>query len=231
MPASVSGRTPQRLIEKPAYHGALFDPPTFAVTSQASSAAAPRYAVPALEKTLDILEYLSEQAIPMTQAQLARALGRQPGELFRILAYLEQRGYLYRDPASAAYSLTLKLFELSRQHSPYDALLQVALPWMQRLTNHVREPCHLSVLHHDKLLVLAQSESPDPFRLSVQIGSLHSPVNRFFQLAVTQRPIPVGKGFVAVGIGVGFQLEHAAIVAHRQLTVKCIRVQPFGLAH
>jgi len=113
----------------------------------------------------------------MTQAQLARALGRQPGELFRILAYLEQRGYLYRDPASAAYSLTLKLFELSRQHSPYDALLQVALPWMQRLTNHVREPCHLSVLHHDKLLVLAQSESPDPFRLSVQIGSLHSPVN------------------------------------------------------
>jgi len=137
----------------------------------------PRYAVPALEKTLDILEYLSAQAVPMTQAQLARALGRQPSELFRILAYLEQRGYLYRDPASAAYSLTLKLFELSRQHSPYDALLQVARPLMQRLTKDIREPCHLSVLHHDKLLVLAQSESPDPFRLSVQIGSLHSPVN------------------------------------------------------
>lgn len=135
-----------------------------------------KYSVPAVEKALDILEHLSEQAVPLTQAQLARALGRQPGELFRMLNNLEQRGYLRRDPASGGYSLTLKLFELSRTHSPHDALLQTALPLMRKLSDDIRECCHLSVLHRDRLLVLAQSESPKPFRLSVQVGSLHSPV-------------------------------------------------------
>jgi len=134
-----------------------------------------KYSVPALEKALDVLEYLSEQAVPLTQAQLARALNRQAGEIFRMLACLESRGYLRREPATGAYSLTLKLFELSRTHSPYEVLLKVAQPLMRGLTEDLRESCHLSVLHHDRVLVLAQEESPKPFRLSVEVGSLHSP--------------------------------------------------------
>jgi DNA-binding IclR family transcriptional regulator len=71
----------------------------------------------------------------------------------------------------------LKLFELSRTHSPYEVLLKVAEPLMRRLAEDLRESCHLSVLHHDRVLVLAQEESPKPFRLSVEIGSLHSPLH------------------------------------------------------
>ena len=92
-----------------------------------------KYAVPALEKALDIIEYLSDQAVPMTQAQLSRALGRQPGELFRMLTALETRGYLRRDAVTGGYALTLKLFELSRTHSPYEELLRAATPIMRQL--------------------------------------------------------------------------------------------------
>lgn len=136
-----------------------------------------KYSVPALEKALDVLEYLSEQAVPLTQAQLARALKRQAGEIFRMLACLESRGYLRREPATGAYSLTLKLFELSRTHSPYELLLKVAQPLMRALAEELRESCHLSVIHHGRVLVLAQAESPKPFRLSVEVGSLHSPMH------------------------------------------------------
>lgn len=136
-----------------------------------------KYSVPALEKALDVLEYLSEQAVPLTQAQLARALKRQAGEIFRMLACLESRGYLRREPATGAYSLTLKLFELSRTHSPYELLLKVAQPLMRALVEELRESCHLSVIHHGRVLVLAQAESPKPFRLSVEVGSLHSPMH------------------------------------------------------
>jgi DNA-binding IclR family transcriptional regulator len=136
-----------------------------------------KYAVPAVEKALDILEYLSEQAVPITQAQLCRALGRQPGELFRMLTALETRGYLRRDPLSGGYALSLKLFELSRTHSPYEELLRAASPVMRRLSDEVRETCHLSVLHRDKILVLAQEESPKPYRLSIEVGSLHQPLS------------------------------------------------------
>jgi DNA-binding IclR family transcriptional regulator len=133
-----------------------------------------KYSVPALEKSLDIIEYLSEQAVPMTQAQIGRALGRQPGELFRMLNALETRGYLRRDSLSGGYALSLKLFELSRTHSPYEELLRAAAPIMRQLADEVRETCHLSVIHRDKILVLAQEESPKPVRLSIEVGSLHS---------------------------------------------------------
>src|SRR5215469_10778042 len=135
-----------------------------------------KYSVPALEKALDVLEYLSEQAVPLTQAQIARALDRQAGEIFRMLACLESRGYLRREPVTGAYSLTLKLFELSRTHSPYDVLLKAAQPLMRGLAEELRESCHLCVLHRDRVLVLAQEESPKSFRLSVEVGSLHAPL-------------------------------------------------------
>jgi DNA-binding IclR family transcriptional regulator len=137
----------------------------------------PNYSVPALDKALDILEHLSGEAVPLTQAQLARALQRNPSELFRMLTCLEERGYLRRDPGSGAYSLTLKLFELSRTHSPYENLLKVAQPKMRELADTVRESCHLTTLYGTQVLVLAQADSPKPFRLSVEVGSLH-PVSK-----------------------------------------------------
>jgi DNA-binding IclR family transcriptional regulator len=136
----------------------------------------PKYAVPAVEKALDVLELLSAQAVPMTQAQLSRALGREPSELFRMLSALEGRGYLRRED-NGGYVLTLKLFELSRTHSPHEQLLRAAITPMRELSDDVRESCHLSVLHRDQLLVLTQVDAPTSIRLSVEAGSLHSAVD------------------------------------------------------
>lgn len=133
------------------------------------------YRTPALEKGLDILEYLAQEGLPMTQAQLARALGRGASELFRMLTCLEQRGYLLRDPASGSYNLTLRLYELSRVHTPHDPLLRAAALPMRELTETMRESCHLSVLYRGQLLVLAQEQSPTPLRLSVEVGSSFVP--------------------------------------------------------
>lgn len=135
-----------------------------------SSAAPPAYQVPALEKGLDILEHLAGQGVPLSQAQLARALGRGPNELFRMLVCLERRGYIQRDPTSGAYTLTLRLFELGHTHSPLEHLLRAAVRPMRVLAETVLESCHLSVLQHGALLVLAQEESPRPLRLSVEVG-------------------------------------------------------------
>jgi DNA-binding IclR family transcriptional regulator len=136
-----------------------------------------KYLVPALEKGLDIIEYLADQAVALTQSQLARALDRQPNELFRMLACLEGRGFVSRDPTNGGYSLTLKLFQLARIHNPYERLVASARPFMRALADEVRESCHLTVLQGDEVLVLAQEESPNAFRLSVEVGSTHSPIN------------------------------------------------------
>jgi DNA-binding IclR family transcriptional regulator len=136
------------------------------------SDASPNYRVPALEKGLDVLECLADQGVPMTQSQLARILERGPSEIFRTLMTLERRGYIQRDAESGAYSLTLRLYELSRIHSPYEKLLQAASRPMRELVGEVRESCHLSVLNNAGLLVLAQEESPALVRMSIAVGGV-----------------------------------------------------------
>ena len=80
--------------------------------------AAARPEAPALEKGLDLLEALDATATGLTQAELARQVGRSVGEIFRMLATLERRGYVTRDGRSGEYSLSLRLFQLAAQHPP-----------------------------------------------------------------------------------------------------------------
>ena len=129
------------------------------------------YRAPALDKGLDVLECLAEQAGALTQAQIARALGRSPGELFRTLATLERRGYVRRDVNSGAYALTLRLYELGHAHSPFEHLLRAAELPMRELAAKVRESVHLSVMHRGRCLLLLQTEAPRRVRLSIEAGS------------------------------------------------------------
>jgi DNA-binding IclR family transcriptional regulator len=132
----------------------------------------PDYPVPALEKGLDILEVLGAAAVPQSLAELATQLQRSRSELFRMLNCLERRGYLSRDPASGKVSLSLKLFALAHAHSATEKLLHAARGPMQALTEKTRESCHLSVLHRGGLLVVAQEESPERVRLSIEVGGM-----------------------------------------------------------
>jgi DNA-binding IclR family transcriptional regulator len=128
-----------------------------------------KYHVPALEKGLDILEFLSSVGVPQSQVDIARALGKSSSELFRMLDCLEQRGYLLRDEANR-YQLSLKLFELAHTHSPVDLLLRVAAEPMRELAKRFRASVHIGILQDFQLFVLAQEESPEPIRISVEVG-------------------------------------------------------------
>ena len=58
------------------------------------------YSVPALDKAFDVLELLAESARPLSQTEIAEATGRTVSTLFRVLATLEARGWLLRDPSA-----------------------------------------------------------------------------------------------------------------------------------
>jgi len=135
----------------------------------------PDYPVPALEKGLDILEALAAAAVPQLLAELAVHLKRSRNELFRMLNCLERRGYVTRDALSGKYGLSLKLYTLAHGHSVTEKLLQTAHIPMQALTEQFRESCHLSVLDRGRLLVVAQEESPEKVRLSIEVGALFDP--------------------------------------------------------
>ena len=56
-----------------------------------------RYRAPALDKGLDILELLAGVDGGLTQAEIAKRLGRSPNEFYRMLDRLVRRGYVTQD--------------------------------------------------------------------------------------------------------------------------------------
>lgn len=139
-------------------------------------AATPSYHVPALEKGLDVLETLATAAAPQSLSEIAAVLKRSSNELFRMLNCLEQRGYIVRDAVSGKYTLTLRLYGLSHRHSGIGKLLRTSQLPMRALAEKKRESVHLSVLERNSLRVVAQVESPERVRLSVEVGGVFDPV-------------------------------------------------------
>lgn len=135
----------------------------------------PNYAVPALEKGLDVLETLAAAVVPQSLAELAVRLDRSSSELFRMLNCLERRAYITRDALSGKYALTLKMYTLAHAHSVTEKLLQAARAPMQDLTERCRESCHLSVLDLAQLVVVFQQESPERVRVSIEVGAVFDP--------------------------------------------------------
>jgi DNA-binding IclR family transcriptional regulator len=131
-----------------------------------------KYQAPALEKGLDILEYLSCRARPLSQAEIANGIKKSPNEIYRMLVCLEERGYLMREEHSSKYVLSLKMYTLSHRHSPVDEIRHASLYPMQELAIRLKQSCHLGALYNDQLMVIYQVKSPSPIALSIEEGSL-----------------------------------------------------------
>jgi DNA-binding IclR family transcriptional regulator len=131
-----------------------------------------KYQAPALEKGLDILEYLSWRARPLSQAEIANGIKKSPNEIYRMLVCLEERGYVMREEHSTKYMLSLKMYTLAHRHSPVDEIRHASLYPMQELALKLKQSCHLGVLYNDQLMVICQAKSPSPIALSIEEGSL-----------------------------------------------------------
>ncbi len=136
------------------------------------SDSAPEYAAPALEKGLDILELLADQPGGLSQSEIAEAVGRSVGQIFRVLATLERRGYVARDRQSGLYTFSMKVFDLAHRHPPLRGLIAIATGPMRELAEAVRQSCNLSVLDTGRVRVIAQVESPADFGFRVRVGAL-----------------------------------------------------------
>ncbi|MGA9658353.1 MAG: IclR family transcriptional regulator [Asticcacaulis sp.] len=127
--------------------------------------------VPSVEKALDIIELLSLRPNGLTMNELTRELDRSMGEIYRIVVYLTNRGYVQRDESTDRYGMTLRMFELSHQFGPTDNILKLASPILEKISFRTEQSCHLAVLYKASILVLASSPSPRPASYSVKAGA------------------------------------------------------------
>src|SRR5438552_3780718 len=132
--------------------------------------AARRYPTPALEKGLDALELLASESDGLTKTAVARRLGRTVSEVFRMLVCLETRGYIARSGGDERYSLTLH--KLAYQHPPLERLTTEALPIMRQVARQINQSCHLGVLDGDRVVIIAQVNSPLSSGFYVKAGGI-----------------------------------------------------------
>lgn len=127
------------------------------------------YSAPALEKGLDILEALCQCENGLTQQEIAIRLGRNLGEIYRMLNCLVERKYVAN--VGNTYTITSKLFQLSHYHPPTYRLLTEALPIMESLSRQISFPCDLRVYNNGSLTVIASIQPPNGLGFMTRVGS------------------------------------------------------------
>lgn len=130
-----------------------------------------RYSVPALEKGLDILELLAREPEGLNVTAIAAGLSRSTGEMYRIIQYLEWRGYIDRNRETDLYSLSFRVFRLAHEHPPLKSMVACATPIMEALATEIGQSCHLVVVDRLSIVIVAQVDSPLPIRYSVRLGA------------------------------------------------------------
>lgn len=130
-----------------------------------------KYSAPALEKGLDILELLSAEEPGLSLSEIARALSRSVGEIFRMLVVLEQRGYVAQDSTTGRYVLTTFLFELAHKLPVIRRLSSIAAPRMRRLASEIHQSLHMGIITNNEVLIVAQVDSPSTNVMSVRLGA------------------------------------------------------------
>ncbi len=128
------------------------------------------YQAPALDKGLDILEYLAVETEAKNQSQIAEALGRNQSELYRMLACLEHRGYISKEGSS--YRLTLRMYQVGRSQNMLTELRRAARLPMELLAEKTGQSCHMSMQHGGELLVLLERTPARRLCLSVGEGGV-----------------------------------------------------------
>lgn len=126
--------------------------------------------VPALDRTLDILETLSGSPDGLTLSELSSRLEVPKNAVFRITQTLLARGYLSRDPDSMAFDLTGRLLKLASPRWGATSLPDLARPGMAALRDQTRETVQLGVLNGLEGVIIDQVEGLEPLRIVVDLG-------------------------------------------------------------
>ena len=113
--------------------------------STAAAAAESPGSVPALDRSLDILELLSESPSGLTLSELSNQLGFPKNAVFRITQTMLARGYLTRDAQTMAFRLTGQWLRLATPRWGGMSLPTLARPAMTALRDQTGETIQLGV--------------------------------------------------------------------------------------
>jgi DNA-binding IclR family transcriptional regulator len=129
-----------------------------------------RYRIGVLAKALDLVDLLDEHEA-LTLTELSSRSGINKVTTLRILANLEERGYVERDDATGQYRLGFRLLQLGMRKSEGLDLRMVARPVLKSLHAETGETVNLAIPNRDGLVYIDIIESTHGLRMAATIGA------------------------------------------------------------
>lgn len=129
-----------------------------------------RYAIQSVEKTLDVIEALSEHD-SLSLIELAELVNQPKSSLYRIMLTLEKRGFISRSDGDGKYCLGFKQLVITRNLLERSSLRNCALAEMNKLVEKYGDTVNLCVLSEDEVLYVAIIEGTYALRMTDKVGS------------------------------------------------------------
>jgi DNA-binding IclR family transcriptional regulator len=133
------------------------------------------YAIQTVSNALRLLEMFDEQE-RLGVTELSRRLDLHKNNVFRLLATLEQAGYIEQCAEDDQYRLGLRCLELGQHYSRSRSLLCRARPVLAALARELGETAHLGIDQDDEVAHLA-SELPDRMLVTARREGLRLPLH------------------------------------------------------
>ena len=123
-----------------------------------------------IQKVFRLLEVLAGEQ-PMKPSELVQKLGLTRSNLYRLLATLQEMGYL-EVTQDAKYILTFKMFMLGSSVVGLKQLSPIVRPYMAHLAEISQENVNLAVMYEHKVLYIDKIESKHYLKIDQPIGQI-----------------------------------------------------------
>ncbi len=117
------------------------------------------YSIQTVSNALRVLEVFSDED-EIGVSDLSRRLSLHKNNVFRLLATLEENGYIEQSAKSERYRLGTGCLELGRAYSRSNPLLRTARPFLEALCEELGETVHIGTLRGYEVVHL-DSEQPE----------------------------------------------------------------------
>jgi DNA-binding IclR family transcriptional regulator len=121
-------------------------------------------------RTLDLLEHLARAPAPSGLIELADSSGLDKSTAARLLAFLEEREFVTRDPLTRRYAVGSALLALGAAALQRSDLRTGARPYLERLRDATGETVTLHVRVAGDFVCVDGVESAFPIRRAVPLG-------------------------------------------------------------
>lgn len=163
-------------------------------------------------------------------SQIAQQVGIHKSTVHRLLATLEDKNFVERDPATGLYRLGINLLHMAYLTLDQNDLRRICRPFLLDLKDQFRETVNLSVLDGANMVYLDVIESPQRVKLAATTGQ-RLPA---FCTASGKAFLAYSKEEVVLGVidqGLPAQTEHTIVTKERFLeNLKDIRERGFALS-